>query len=97
MKVLKYNVKEEDVRNIEGDKQTLKKLIDGINPKEHIFELDFGNVANPMVTMSTGIMFQEIANIGFPKIVIKNHKFKDQLKENAAVNHLIGKNIIEIL
>ena len=96
MKVLKYVVKEENIRNVDGDKDVLKNLIAGKNPKDYVFEIDFLNIADPKVTMSTGITFQNIANVGFPKIVVKNHKYKDQLENNPGIKTLISKGIIEI-
>ena len=96
MKVLKYVVKEENIRNVEGDKEVIKKFIAGKDPKNHIFEIDFLNIADPKVTMSTGITFQNIANVGFKKIIVINHKYKDQLEINPVIKILISKGIIEI-
>jgi len=96
MERIRYTVKSEDIRNPEGVAQIIKKLVLGKNIKECSFEPDFINISDPQVTMSTGLIYQNIANAGFAKIVIHNHKNKDKLKENPVVRTLIEKKIMEI-
>jgi hypothetical protein len=96
MKVFKYVVKNEDVRNLAGDEKTLQEVLAGLNPKENIIELDYSNVLDPVVSMSAGLIYQKILDSGFPKIIVKGHKNKVQLAESPMMKIMIKRNQLEI-
>jgi hypothetical protein len=77
--------------------EIITKLFLGKDVKEHIFIVDYKNVNDPIVTMSTGLIFQNFSNKGVSKIIIKNHKFKDKLLENPAIKMLMSHNKLEII
>jgi hypothetical protein len=97
MKTIEYFVKDEDIRNPKNAEDIIKRLFLGKDPKDYTFVVDYLHVSNPIVTMSTGIIFQDFANKGVAKIIIKNHKFKDKLLENAAIKMLMSHNKLEVI
>lgn len=97
MKTIEYFVKDEDIRNPKNAEEIIKKLFLGKDHKEYTFVVDYIHVNNPIVTMSTGIIFQGFADKGVAKIIIKNHKFKDKLLENPTIKMLMSRNKLEVL
>lgn len=96
MKTIEYLVKEEDIRNTKNGEDVVRKLLLGKDPKEYAFVVDYINIGNPIVAMSTGIIFQGFATKGVAKIVIRNHKQKDKLLENPTIKMLIRLNKLEV-
>jgi hypothetical protein len=96
MKTIEYLVKDEDIRNPKNGEMVVNKLFEGKDPKEHVFVVDYKNIKDPIVTMSTGIIFQNFSNKGVAKVIIKNHKYKDKLLENPTIKLLIGHNKLEV-
>ena len=96
MKTIEYFVKDEDIRNSKAAEAVVKKLFLGKDPKEHVFIVDYKDVKDPVVTMSTGIIFQNFATAGFIKTIIKNHRYKEKLLENPTIKLLIGNQKLEV-
>jgi hypothetical protein len=97
MQKITYLVKDEDIRKPEAATKVIEDLFKGKDPKDCTFVVDYSQVRDPVVTMSTGIIFQRFCNQGFPKVIIKGHKYKDKLLENPAVKSLIASGKIEVI
>lgn len=97
MQKITYLVKDEDIRKPEAAAKVIEELFKGKDPKEYNFVVDYSQVTDPIVTMSTGIIFQRFCNQGFPKVIIKGHKYKDKLLDNPAIKSLIGTGKIEVI
>jgi hypothetical protein len=93
---IEYFVKNEDIRNPKNAEEIITRLFKGKDLKEYTFTVDYKNVDDPIVTMSTGIIFQNFVNKGVAKVLIKNHKYKDKLLENPAIKTLIGQKKLEV-
>ena len=96
MKTINYLVKDEDIRNLKNAEEVIASLFQGKVASEHIFVVDYKNIDNPIVTMSTGIIFQNFAQKGVAKTIIRNHRYKDQLLENPTIKLLISQNKLEV-
>ena len=96
MEVFRYVTKEEDIRNLEGNKKTFRDLIGKIkNPKETVVEIDYSNIEDPQVSTSAAIIFQKILDGGFPKIIILSHKNQQEFMKNSLVKLLINEKQLE--
>ncbi|NJO91532.1 MAG: hypothetical protein HC831_23150 [Chloroflexia bacterium] len=96
MKTIEYYVKNEDIRNPKNAKEIVNDLFFGKDETEYIFVVDYKNTDNPIVTMSTGLIFQDFVNRGLAKVIIKNHKYKDKLLENPTIKLLMKHSQLEV-
>lgn len=97
MNNIEYFVKNEDIRNPKNAEEIITRLFQGKDLGQYSFTVDYKNVEDPVVTMSTGIIFQNFANKGVAKVIIKNHKYKDKLLENPTIKMLMGQKKLEVL
>lgn len=96
MEVYYYKVENQDIRNVDRNVETLQKVLAGIkNPKETIIDMDYSDVIDPIVTTSTGLIFKKIVDVGFPKIIIHNHKKISDLMDQPVIKLLVQRQLIE--
>ncbi len=96
MKTIEYFVRNEDIRNPKNAEEIVNNLFFGKDMKEYTFVVDYKNTDDPIVTMSTGLIFQNFINKGLAKVIIKNHKYKDKLLQNPAIKILMSHNQLEV-
>jgi hypothetical protein len=96
MKTIEYFVKEEDIRNPQKGEEVVSSFFKGKDATEHVFVVDYLNVMDPKVTMSTGLIFQNFVKKGVAKVIIRNHRHRDILIENPVIKMLIRQNKLEV-
>jgi hypothetical protein len=96
MKYFVHKVRTEEMREMIKAKKSIEESIKIIDPNQYILELDFSGIAEPIIT-STVRVLNEILDLGFPKLLITNHKYKDYFNEQPVVECLMKKGKLDVM